>query len=150
MLEALAENGGVIGLNFAPGFLSQEYNEASQGRRQEQMKKWEALQKQYQDDPERLKEEREKLWAAAGAGMPPVPIGALADHIEHVVSVAGHDHVGLGSDFDGIRSAPQGLDDVTCLYRIVVELKQRGWSDLDLRKLLGLNTLRVIKANTGC
>jgi membrane dipeptidase len=73
----------------------------------------------------------------------------LVDHIEHIARVAGVDHVGLGSDFDGIGRAPDGLDDATDLVLIVVELRKRDWSEKDIRKFLGENHLRVIKANIG-
>jgi membrane dipeptidase len=149
MLVALAENGGVIGLNFASGFLSKEFDDATSARREEAYAKYAALEKELGDDPEKLREARRKLRAEYMTGLPTVPIGVLADHIEHVVKVAGIDHVGLGSDFDGIGSAPEGLDDATGLYHIVVELRKRGWNDEELRKLLGLNTLRVIRANCG-
>jgi membrane dipeptidase len=69
----------------------------------------------------------------------------VADHIEHVRDVAGIDHVGIGSDFDGISEVPVGLEDVTTFPDLTVELLRRGWSDDDVRKLLGLNLLRVIR-----
>ncbi len=149
MLKALAKNGGVVGINFAAGFLSKEFDDATTPRRKEAMAKYEELKKQYEGNPEGFKHARAELWADYRKGLPPVPLAVLADHIEHVVKVAGIDHVGLGSDFDGIGAAPEGLDDATDLFRIIVELKTREWSDEDLRKLLGLNTLRVIRENIG-
>ena len=77
----------------------------------------------------------------------PVPLSLLIDHIEHAVRVAGVDHVGLGSDFDGIDAVPTGLDDVTRLPRITEELVKRGWKSRDIEKVLGGNLLRVLRAN---
>jgi membrane dipeptidase len=70
----------------------------------------------------------------------------VADHIEHIRKVAGVDHVGLGSDFDGITSVPVGLEDVSTFPQLFAELIRRGWSDEDLRKLAGRNLLRVLRA----
>jgi membrane dipeptidase len=70
----------------------------------------------------------------------------VADHIEHVRQVAGIDHVGIGSDFDGIDTVPEGLEDVSKFPSLFAELIRRGWSDRDLKKLAGQNLLRVLRA----
>lgn len=140
-LRAVARNGGVVGINFYSAFLSKEYGDASEAIRG----RYYELREQYKDDQEGFRRELRKL----SEGMPEVPISLLVDHIEHVAKVAGVDHVGLGSDFDGISAAPEGIDDVTDLVWIVIELRNRGWSEIDLRKFLGENFLRVIKANVG-
>jgi membrane dipeptidase len=76
----------------------------------------------------------------------PLPdIGVVADHIEHLRDVAGVDHVGIGSDFDGITSTPKGLEDVSTYPALVAELLRRGWSDNDVKKVIGLNVLRVMR-----
>jgi len=72
-------------------------------------------------------------------------VGDVADHIEHVVEVAGIDHVGIGSDFDGISSTPVGLEDVSTYPRIFAELSRRGWSEENMAKLAGENVLRVMR-----
>ena len=69
----------------------------------------------------------------------------MADHIEHIRDVAGVDHVGLGSDFDGITSVPQGLENVSKFPDLVAELLRRGWKVEDLKKVVGLNALRVLR-----
>ena len=79
--------------------------------------------------------------------MPRATISDVADHIEHVRKVAGGDHVGIGSDFDGIDQGPQGLEDVATFPALFAELIRRGWNDADLRKLAGENVLRVIRQN---
>ena len=76
------------------------------------------------------------------------PLSLLIDHVDYIVKLIGIDHVGLGSDFDGITSAPQQLDDVTSYPLITKALLERGYSGRDIRKILGGNFLRVFRANT--
>ena len=147
MLRALARNGGVIGINYYSAFLSKEYAAATEGLYEQAMAKRDEIRKQYPDDDEAFQKEWRAYWSGLRAQAPEVPMSVLVDHIDHVVKVAGIDHVGLGSDFDGIGAAPTGLEDVTGLVHIVVELCKRGYSDEDMRKILGLNFLRVIRAN---
>ena len=75
--------------------------------------------------------------------LPPLPISKLIDHIDHIVKVAGIDHVGLGPDFDGANDFPEGARDVSMLPNITYELLKRGYSEQDIRKILGENFLRV-------
>jgi membrane dipeptidase len=77
--------------------------------------------------------------------MPNATLAQVADHIEHVRQVAGADHVGIGSDFDGISRGPDGLEDVSRFPQLFAELMRRGWSDGDLRKLAGENVLRALR-----
>jgi membrane dipeptidase len=77
--------------------------------------------------------------------LPKATIALVADHIDHIRQVAGVDHVGLGSDFDGIESTPVGLEDVSTYPALLAELLRRGWSDEDVKKVMGLNVLRVLK-----
>ena len=81
------------------------------------------------------------------ASLPPVPAARVVDHIEHIARVAGVDHVCLGSDFDGVPAAPAGLEDVSKLPFLTRELLRRGFSPSDVRKVLGENVLRVMRAN---
>ena len=76
------------------------------------------------------------------------PLALLLDHIDYIVKLADVDHVGLGSDFDGINSSPQQLDDVTSFPTITKELMARGYSKKEIKKILGLNFIRVFKANS--
>ena len=151
MLKALAKNDGVIGINFAAAFLSADYNKASEETRAKIEAEVMKLREKYKTEEEFRKEAR-KIYRQLRDKYPspPVPsIKVLVDHIEHAAKVAGYDHVGLGSDFDGIGDGWEGMDDITSLYKIVMELKRRDWSDENIRKFLGLNFLRVIKANAG-
>jgi membrane dipeptidase len=77
--------------------------------------------------------------------MPRVTIGDVADHIDHIVKVAGIDHIGIGSDFDGITSWPVGLEDISCYPRLTEELVRRGYSETDIHKILGGNVLRAFR-----
>ena len=76
---------------------------------------------------------------------PRATLAQVADHIDHVRKVAGIDHIGLGSDFDGITTVPVGLEDVSTYPALTVELLKRGYSDDDVKKILGLNVLRVLR-----
>jgi membrane dipeptidase len=82
---------------------------------------------------------------AWNARAPVATLRQVADHVERIRSVAGVDHVGLGSDFDGISSVPVGLEDVSKFPDLVAELLRRGWSEADVRKVVGLNALRVLR-----
>jgi membrane dipeptidase len=89
---------------------------------------------------------RDSLQAWRRANPIPRPaIGVVADHIEHLRDVAGVDHVGLGSDFDGISATPIGLEDVGDFPELVAELLRRGWSDGDIKRVVGLNLQRVMR-----
>jgi membrane dipeptidase len=79
--------------------------------------------------------------------LPRVSYTRIADHIDHIVKVAGIDHVCLGSDYDGIPFLPDGMEDVSKLPLLTVELRRRGYTPEQLEKILGLNTLRVLEAN---
>ncbi len=81
--------------------------------------------------------------------MEPPPLSRLIDHIDHAAKVAGVDHVGLGSDFDGVPSLPKGMEDVSRLPHITEALLARGYTEKDIRKILGANFLRVLRTVTG-
>ncbi len=145
MLRALAKNGGVIGINFGEGFISQKDVAALRA----------AIVSNSSAPPEMMgkalddyaaKEMRKDL-AAMKTGL--ATISDTADHVDHMVKVAGIDHVGIGSDFDGITSPPKGLDDISKMPFLVAELLKRGYSEPDIKKILGGNYLRVIREVTG-
>jgi membrane dipeptidase len=96
-------------------------------------------------DPRKAGYARIALDALLHLGPSPVPLDLALDHIEHVARVAGEDHVGLGSDFDGTLFLPEGLRDVSGFPNVTRGLARRGWSEAALRKLLGENLLRVME-----
>jgi membrane dipeptidase len=134
----LPANGGVIMVTFVPPFLSAE---VALGR--EQSAEAARLKSLYSFDKARQEAELKK-WEAAHPA-PEVTIATVADHIEHAVKIAGHDHVGIGGDLDGIPTAVTGLDGVEDYPALFAELIRRGWSDADLAKLAGGNILRVLR-----
>jgi membrane dipeptidase len=142
LLRRIAKNGGVIQVNFYSVFVDTATVAPQSEARDKRLKaQQDALDKKYQDDPERLAEEGDKL--AAANPLPPLPLSKLIDHIDYIVKVAGIDHVGLGADFDGAMDFPAGAQDVSMLPNITYELLQRGYSEKDIRKILGENFLRV-------
>src|SRR5579863_7423272 len=147
MLRAVAKNGGVVDVNFFAGFLDQNYWNAVQSQAKDQAA---AVQK-YMDELKSqgkpvnyLEVDRiEREWLAK---VPRPPLKALIDHIDHVAKVAGIDHVGLGSDFDGVSGAtPQGIDSAADLPKITQALLDRQYSAEDIRKILGGNLMRVFR-----
>jgi membrane dipeptidase len=145
MLRALAKNGGVAMVNFWSLFLSQEYGLAARKWFEKNGKAFTELRARLHDDPLAFRDALEKL-RAQGEPMPKVPFSVLVDHIDHMVKTAGVDHVGLGSDFDGVDDLPEGLTGIDGLPRITLELVKRGYKDEDILKILGGNFLRVFEA----
>jgi len=141
LLRRIAQNGGVVQVNFYAAFIDSKAIEANAERSKRLKEQTDALEAKFKDDPERLAEEEDKVEAANP--LPPTPLSALIDHIDHIVKVAGVDHVGLGADFDGANDMPEGAKDVSMLPNITYELLKRGYSENDIRKILGENFLRV-------
>ena len=147
MLRAMAKNGGVVQVNFYNAFIDENYRKAADA----QAKERDAAVKAYADQlkaagktPTYLDADRiEREWAAK---IPRPPLSSLIDHIDHIAKVAGIDHVGLGSDFDGVSGAtPQGIDSAADLPKITQALLDRGYNADDIRKILGGNLLRVFR-----
>jgi membrane dipeptidase len=142
LLRRIAKNGGVVQVNFYSYFIdAKTVGPQSDERGQKLKAQQEGLSMKYADDPERLAEESDKL--EAQNPLPPLPLAKLIDHIDHIVKVAGIDHVGLGPDFDGANDFPEGARDVSMYPNITYELLKRGYSEQDVRKILGENFLRV-------
>jgi membrane dipeptidase len=141
LLRRIAQNGGVVQVNFYAAFIDPKAIEADAERSKRLKQQTDMLEARFKDDPERLAEEEDKLEAANP--LPPTPLSALIDHIDHIVKVAGIDHVGLGADFDGANDMPEGAKDVSMLPNITYELLKRGYSERDIRKILGENFLQV-------
>ena len=143
LLRRIAKNGGVIQVNFYSAFVdTKTVTPQSQARDKRLKAQQDALDEKYKDDPERLAEESDKLEQANP--LPPLPLSKLIDHFEHIIKVAGIDHVGIGADFDGANDMPEGAKDVSMLPNITYELLKRGYSERDIRKVLGENVLRVM------
>jgi membrane dipeptidase len=139
VLRLVAKNGGVVMVNFYPGFITQEGARAMK----EMFAVGRELRKKYpkqQDYKEAFGQWRREH------PFPPGSVHDVVDHIEHIIRVAGIDHVGLGSDFDGIGSTPRQLEDVSCYPYITQELLNRGHERAAIHKILGGNVLRVLRA----
>jgi membrane dipeptidase len=145
MIRALAKNGGVMHINFYSAFLDPTYAAAQKKVAARRRAEYAAVRKKYANDRKRMAEELRKIDERYEAALPTPSFERIADHIDHAVQVGGIDHVGLGSDFDGIDSAPRGMEDVSKLPNLVRELARRGYSEEDLVKILGGNTLRVMR-----
>ncbi|MGA7358932.1 MAG: dipeptidase [Candidatus Sulfotelmatobacter sp.] len=147
MLRAVAKNGGVVQVNFFSGFVDEDYRKAMLAQEKDQAA---AIQKyvdslKAQGKPVSYIEidRMEREWTAK---IPRPPFKSLIDHIDHIAKVAGVDHVGLGSDFDGVSGAtPQGMDSAADLPNITQALLDRGYSADDIKKILGGNLLRVFR-----
>jgi membrane dipeptidase len=151
MLKALAKNGGMIGINFYPAFLNADIEKRQMALLAEVAAKhglpgsWQDLMKIEPARRDPVLEEY-KIRSAA-LELPRVDIKTVVDHIDHVVRVTGNaDHVGLGSDFDGMSETPVGLENIGELPRLTAELLARRYNDGDVRKILGGNFLRVFQA----
>ena len=142
LLKRIAQNGGVVCVNFYSFFVDEKTVGPQSADRDKRLKALQdAIDEKYKNDPERRAEESDKLEQANP--LPPLPISKLMDHIDHIVKVAGVDHVGIGADFDGANDMPEGAKDVSMLPNITYELLKRGYSEPDIRKILGENVLRA-------
>jgi membrane dipeptidase len=141
LLRRFPKNGGVVMVNFYPGFLDKNVIEAANAREAAIKPQTDALKEQYKNDPTKLEEETRKLLAAHP--LPKTPLSVLIDHFDHIAKVAGIDHVGIGSDFDGVPSLPVGMEDIAQLPNLTYEFLKRGYSEKDIRKILGENFLRA-------
>jgi membrane dipeptidase len=138
VLREIARNGGLVMVNFAPAFLDPEAAAIAM----EWYPAVRAIEAETQDEKERAR--RFDAWRQAHP-LPPVSCARVADHVEHIARVAGVDHVGIGSDFDGIPSTPVGLEDASRYPALTEELLRRGWSEPDVLKVLGGNAMRVLR-----
>lgn len=141
LLKRIGQNGGVVMVNFYTVFLDERVRQASLERDAKLKPQRDALNEQFKNDPKRLAEELQKLDDANP--LPTTTISMLVDHIDHIAKVAGIDHVGLGSDFDGGVTLPEGIRGVEDLPSITYELLRRGYSEQDVLKILGGNFMRA-------
>jgi membrane dipeptidase len=145
-LRALARTGGLIGINFYPVFLDDRFRHEYEALRQRLRPQTDSIRARYRGRPGASAFAVDKFIGEQVAGLDVPGIDRLVDHIEHAVRVAGIDHVGLGSDFDGISVLPVPMKDAASLPLLVAALTGRGYSDGDVRKILGENFLRVLSA----
>jgi membrane dipeptidase len=148
MIKALAAKGGVIQINYEKSFLDQAYKDASDKLSGGVVALFDQLKKECGDNDACFEDKfsaQEKKATAEGK-LPHVSWERIIDHIDHVVKLVGPDHVGLGSDFDG-ANMPDGMEDASKLPKITEALVRKGYSDEDVRKILGGNLLRVLAAN---
>ena len=144
MLVALARNGGVAQVNFYCGFISQKWVDQSKKLAAEKDPDYERVQSLFTS--KRTPQMTQELYQAEAVlekKLPRPPLSELMDHIDHMVKIAGVDHVGIGSDFDGIDCSPAGIDSVADLPKITQALVERGYRPGDIQKILGGNLMRV-------
>jgi len=144
-IKAIAKNGGVIQVNFNPGFIDSSFDRKETAFFKTHKAESDSLTKSGMDEWYMMNFLYKK-YAAEAAPMRP-PLSMLIDHIEYIIKLVGVDYVGLGSDFDGINITPLQLDDVTGYPLITKALLERGYNKKDIDKILGGNFLRVLKAN---
>src|SRR5207249_5969359 len=143
MIKALAAKGGVIQINFHAPYLDDAYDQAQKQLQPEIDALRKDLEAKY-PGPENTAKRAEELRAFQSSRLPKVSWTKIVEHVDHAVKLVGADHVGIGSDMDG-AVMPEGMEDCSHLPRITEELLRRGYSEADVRKILGGNTLRVME-----
>ena len=144
MIRALAAAGGVIQINFYPLFLDGSFSQILSDSGIEE--RGELIEKEFIADP--ADPAKRAAWNAIQAELQALPRPSyklIADHIDHVVSLVGIDHVGLGSDYDGIEVTPDGMEDVSMMPKLFEELRHRGYSEADLAKIASENFFRLLE-----
>jgi len=141
ILKRVAQNGGVIMINFYPAFLDEKYNAAENERTKNLKSQIDALREKFKDDRTGFNEAERKLLAENPIDVPSYT--RIVDHIDHIKNVAGIDSVGIGSDYDGVPLLPAGMNGMEDLVLVTYEMLKRGYSETDVRKVLGENFLRA-------
>ena len=139
VLDLVKENNGIVMVTFVPSFISENLRTHLADMQAELAR----LKSLYNGQPERVEKEME-VWGEANPA-PSATLDEVADHIDHIKKRIGVDHVGIGGDYDGIRSLPAGLEDVSTYPDLLAELMRRGYSETDIKKIAGLNALRVMR-----
>jgi membrane dipeptidase len=143
MIVALAKKGGVIQVNFNCGFVSQRSLDAE--KQSPLAPKFEAIMKQYANQPEERKKAIEALIAEAKKTQVRATLEELVAHIDHIRDIAGIDAIGIGSDYDGVECVPEQMDDVSKFPVLTRALLERGYTAADIKKIYGGNTLRLMR-----
>ena len=147
MIRAVAKNNGVVMVNFFPAFIDEQWRQAWNAQKPERQKAQDALGAEYKAKglpvPYAASDKIDREFAAK---IGRAPFNSLIDHFDHIIKVAGIDHVGIGTDFDGIPVPPDGIDSAADLPKITAALMARGYTADDMKKMLGGNLLRVFSA----
>ena len=146
MIAALGKRHGVVQINFSCDFLNAEVFAANEANRERFTKLRDELIRKYANDPNGLQRAFREARDASGVGAKRATLADVVKHIDHVVEIAGIDSVGLGSDFDGIGCAPEGLDSVDKWPNLTRALLEEGYAAAEIRKIYGENTLRLMSA----
>lgn len=141
VLRRVTKNGGVIMVNFYPSFLDARTNKEENERSARLRQQIQALRDQYKNDPAGYNAAERKLLDANPIYI--APYTRIVDHIDHIKQIAGIDHVGLGSDFDGVPFLPAGMNGMEDLALVTYEMLRRGYTEVEIRKVLGENFLRA-------
>lgn len=141
VLKRLADNGGVVMINFFPAFLDARTRREFDERNVQLKNEMDALQIQYKDNQAARVEAERQLWAAHPIYIPSYT--RIVDHIDHIKNIAGIDHVGIGADYDGIPMLPIGMNGIEDLPLLTYEMLRRGYSEIEIKKVLGENFLRA-------
>ncbi len=141
ILKRMPKNGGVIMINFYPAFLDETYNKAENDRTARLKPQVDALREQYKNDRAAFNEAERRLLNDNPIEVPSYT--RIVDHIDHIKQVAGIDYVGIGSDFDGVPLLPKGMNGMEDLVLVTYEMLRRGYSEQDVRKVLGENFMRA-------
>jgi membrane dipeptidase len=145
-IKAVAKNGGVICINFYSGFISKDFVEAAENLDSlERRRIRDSVNTLYSDSATARRMYRQAIHQRLESSRP--TLAQMVDHIDYIVKLVGDDYVGIGSDYDGVSSLPVGLEDATTYPKITEELLRRGYSKRSIKKILGGNVLRVMKAN---
>ncbi len=150
-IKAIARNGGVIGINFYNAYLSKRWNTVADSFMTAHQAEFDSADVLYKGDYARKHMALAGLYREMNAKLAeyPVSVSDVVDHIDYIVKLVGPDYVGLGSDFDGVHSLPSDLEDVSMMPNITLELVKRGYSEANIKKILGGNFMRVFKQVCG-
>lgn len=141
VLKRVAQNGGVIMINFYPAFLDENYNKAENERTEKLKPQMDALREKYKNDQLAFNEAERKLLAENPIEVPSYT--RIVDHIDHIKKIAGIDIIGIGSDFDGVPLLPKGMNGMEDLVLVTYEMLRRGYTETEIKKVLGENFLRA-------
>jgi membrane dipeptidase len=144
MIRALAKNGGTMQINFDCGYLSQRYNDAEKPLMEELRPKM--MEAQKIADPDAREAAMEKIFGDSSAKLPPATLADVVAQIDHAVKIGGIDHVGIGTDFDGVGCVPAELGSYDKFPALTRALLEKGYTADDIKKIYGGNLLRVMRA----